>query len=105
MAVTFSAKPMPNTSRSSGKCKLGKPEIRALKFTVPHEEIYYISWIIDASEGIGFLQTDDAKAGYITVFSPASQEEYLMSLIQALRLEGISVKEGWAGQGDGEAIE
>ena len=30
-----------------------KPEIKALKFTVPHEDIYYISWIIDAAEGIG----------------------------------------------------
>ena len=52
-----------------------KPEIKALKFTVPHEDIYYISWIIDAAEGIGFLQTDDAKAGKITVFTPAGQEQ------------------------------
>lgn len=70
-----------------------KPEIKALKFTVPHEDIYYISWIIDAAEGIGFLQTDDAKAGKITVFTPAGQEEYLLSLMDALRAEGIPITE------------
>ncbi len=70
-----------------------KPEIKALKFTVPHEDIYYISWIIDAAEGIGFLQTDDAKAGKITVFTPAGQEQYLLSLMESLRGEGISITE------------
>lgn len=40
-----------------------KPEIAAVRFIVPQKDIYYISWIIDAAEGIGFLQTDDAKAG------------------------------------------
>lgn len=70
-----------------------KPEIRALKFTVPHEDIYYISWIIDAAEGIGFLQTDDAKAGRITVFTPVGQEKYLLVLMDALRKEGIPIKE------------
>ena len=72
-----------------------KPEIHAMKFTVPHEDIYYISWTIDAAEGIGFLQTDDAKAGRITVFVPAGQEEYLLGLMEALREEGIPVKENW----------
>ncbi len=68
-----------------------KPEIKALKFIVPHEDIYYISWIIDAAEGIGFLQTDDAKAGKITVFTPVGQEKYLLSLMESLRAEGIQI--------------
>lgn len=70
-----------------------KPEILALKFIVPSEEIFYISWIIDAAEGIGFLQTDDAKAGRVTVFTPVGQEGYLLCLMDALRKEGIPVKE------------
>ena len=37
-----------------------RPEITAARFIVPQKDIYYISWIIDAAEGIGFLQTDDA---------------------------------------------
>ena len=43
-----------------------KPEIAAVRFIVPQKDIYYISWIIDAAEGIGFLQTDAAKAGKVT---------------------------------------
>ncbi len=82
-----------------------KPEIKALKFTVPHEDIYYISWIIDAAEGIGFLQTDDAKAGKITVFTPAGQEEYLLSLMEALRAEGIPITDDTDDDETGESKE
>ena len=82
-----------------------KPEIRELRFTVPHEDIYYISWIIDAAEGIGFLRTDDAKAGKITVFTPVGQEEYLLSLMDALRAEGIPITEETDENETGEAEE
>ncbi|MDY2984463.1 MAG: DUF4911 domain-containing protein [Synergistes jonesii] len=70
-----------------------KPEIAALRFIVSHKDIYYISWIIDAAEGIGFLQTDDAKAGKITIFSPKEQQRYLFELLAALRAEGLDIKE------------
>ncbi|MGN0882307.1 DUF4911 domain-containing protein [Cloacibacillus porcorum] len=69
-----------------------KPEIAALRFIVPQKDIYYISWIIDAAEGIGFLQTDDAKAGKVTVFSPKEQLPYLMAMMESLRGEGIEIK-------------
>lgn len=69
-----------------------KPEIAAVRFIVPQKDIYYISWIIDAAEGIGFLQTDDAKAGRITVFSPREQLPYIMELMSSLRAEGIEIK-------------
>ncbi len=69
-----------------------KPEIKALKFAVPHEEIHYISWIIDATEGLGILQTDDAKAGKITVFTPSGQEENIFGLMKALIKEGIDIE-------------
>lgn len=82
-----------------------KPEIKALKFTVPHEDIYYISWIIDATEGIGFLQTDDAKAGKITVFTPVGQEKYLLSLMESLRAEGIQITKNTDDEETGEQNE
>lgn len=82
-----------------------KPEIKALKFTVPHEDIYYISWIIDAAEGIGFLQTDDAKAGKVTVFTPVGQEGYLLSLMESLRAEGIPITGNTDGEETGEQNE
>ena len=69
-----------------------RPEITAARFIVPQKDIYYISWIIDAAEGIGFLQTDDAKTGKITVFSPKEQLPYLMEMMESLRSEGIEIK-------------
>ncbi|MBQ9881405.1 MAG: DUF4911 domain-containing protein [Synergistes sp.] len=70
-----------------------RPEIEALHFTVPQKDIYYISWIIDAAEGIGFLQTDDPKSGSITIFSPEEQKKHIYALVSALRAEGIDIAE------------
>ena len=70
-----------------------KPEITALHFIVPPKDIYYISWIVDASEGIGFLQTDDAKSGRITIFSPKEQAHYVFEMMEALRSEGLAITE------------
>lgn len=70
-----------------------KPEIKALHYTVPQKDIYYISWIIDAAEGIGFLQTDDARTGSITIFTTNTQLEYVLSLMDALRHEGLEICE------------
>ena len=70
-----------------------KPDIEALHFTVPQKDIYYISWIIDAAEGIGFLQTDDPRLGRITIFSPEEQKKHVYSLVSALRTEGINITE------------
>lgn len=70
-----------------------KPEICERRLTVPQKDIYYISWIIDAAEGIGFLRTDDAKAGKITIFTPKELMNDLNGLIEALRAEGIAIGE------------
>lgn len=70
-----------------------KQDIEELHFTVPQKDIYYISWIIDAAEGIGFLQTDDPKTGSITIFSPEEQKKHIYSLLAALRAEGIKITE------------
>ncbi len=70
-----------------------KPEIDEHHLIVPQKDIYYISWIIDAAEGIGFLRTDDAKAGKITIFTPKELTCDLNSLIDALRAEGLEITE------------
>lgn len=62
-----------------------------LKLTVPQKDIYYISWNIDACEGLGFLRTDDAKEGAVTVFTPASQLELLLEFVEGHRAEGIDI--------------
>ncbi|MDO4988323.1 MAG: DUF4911 domain-containing protein [Synergistes sp.] len=69
-----------------------KPEITEVHLIVPHKDIYYVSWIIDAAEGIGFLQTDDAKTGRVTVFTPTDQVDYVADMVKGLRDEGLDIK-------------
>lgn len=66
--------------------------ICAVSLTVPQNEIYYISWNLDACEGLGFLQTDDAAAGRVTVFTPAPLICDLYGFIDGLRAEGIPIE-------------
>lgn len=70
-----------------------KPEIVEVRYIVPPKDIYYISWIIDAAEGIGFLQTDDAKHGIVTIFTPKEQLCYVKELMEALKDEGLEIKD------------
>lgn len=69
-----------------------KPEIEEARYIVPPKDIYYISWIIDAAEGIGFLQTDDAKRGIVTIFTPKEQLCYVKELMEAMKNEGLEIK-------------
>ena len=59
--------------------------------TVPPEDIFYISWNLDACDGLGFLQTDDAKSGHVTIFAPASMLDTLKSFIEGHIAEGINI--------------
>lgn len=65
--------------------------LKLLKLTVQPKDIYYISWNIDASEGLGFLKTEDAARGKVTVFTPLSLLDDMMSMIEGLRREGIAI--------------
>lgn len=62
-----------------------------LRLKVPQKDIYYISWNLDACEGLGLLKTDDAAAGRITLFTPACQLETILGFIQGHRAEGIEI--------------
>ena len=37
---------------------------------VPQKDIFYISWTVDAYEGLGFLRTDDARTGAVSLLYP-----------------------------------
>ncbi|MCE5201380.1 MAG: DUF4911 domain-containing protein [Synergistaceae bacterium] len=63
-----------------------------ISLTVPQKDIYYISWNIDACEGLGFLQTDEPSAGKVTVFTPLCLIDDMYSFIDGLRAEGVNVE-------------
>ena len=64
----------------------------AVSLTVPEKDIYYISWDLDASDGLGFLRTDDAKNGKVTIFTPQELIADLHCFISGLCAEGIQIK-------------
>lgn len=63
----------------------------ALSLTVQQKDIYYISWNVDAAEGLGLLQTDDAAAGKITIFTTGSMLEDLLAMVGGLKAEGVAI--------------
>jgi hypothetical protein len=68
-----------------------RPQICEISLRVPQKDIYYISWTIDACEGLGFLKTEDAKKGEVTVFTPAELLGDMMECIDGLKSEGLDI--------------
>lgn len=67
-------------------------KLSAVELAVPQNEIYYISWNIDACEGLGFLETNDAKNGKVTIYTPSSLLECTCSFIEGMKNENIDIK-------------
>lgn len=65
---------------------------REIRLKVPQKDIYYISWNIDACEGLGLLRTDNTKEGAVTVLTPNSQLGLLCEFIDGHRREGIMIE-------------
>lgn len=59
---------------------------------VPKSEIYYLSWTIDAYEGLGFLRTDDASEGLVSLFFPSEAADDVDALLGAFEKEGITIE-------------
>ena len=68
-----------------------RPKICEISLRVPQKDIYYISWTIDACEGIGLLRTDDPKNGEVTVFAPSELLEDILGCIEGLKEEGLEI--------------
>lgn len=68
------------------------PDMVRFRLLLPRESIFFVSWTVDAYEGIGFVRTDDAIAGEVSLFCPVEQEEEAQSLLEALRREGVCLR-------------
>jgi hypothetical protein len=68
-----------------------KPQISEISLKVSQKDIYYISWTIDACEGLGLLKTDDPKKGEVTVFTPSELLGDMLGCIEGLRNEGLEI--------------
>lgn len=65
---------------------------RRFALAMPKEEICYVSWTIDAYEGLGVLSTEDASRGLVSIYCPREMEPWMEKLILAFEDEGISIE-------------
>jgi len=57
----------------------------------PKEEIYYISWIIDAYDGVAFVKNEN-EPGLLSIFCSADYAGDTEKLISAFVSEGIKIE-------------
>jgi hypothetical protein len=58
---------------------------------IPKEEICYVSWTIDAYEGVAFLE-NESEEGLVSVFCAACYAPEAERIIDALESEGIAIE-------------
>ena len=68
------------------------PALLRYSLIVPRRDICYVSWTIDAYEGIGTLRTDDGDSGLVSVLFSMDYREELESLLDALESEGVHLE-------------
>ncbi|MDO4218727.1 MAG: DUF4911 domain-containing protein [Synergistaceae bacterium] len=64
-----------------------------LEYIVPKNEIFYISWILDACDELAMLETIDVKRGHIVIHTTKFLEKYVRGLMRSLQNETIAVTE------------
>lgn len=68
-----------------------KPQMSEISLKVSQKDIYYISWTIDACEGLGLLKTDDPQKGQVTIFTPSELLGDMLGCIEGLCDEGLEI--------------
>ena len=58
---------------------------------VPKEEIFYISWIIDAYDGVAFVK-NEREPGLLSIFCSEDYAGETEKLISAFEAEGIGIE-------------
>jgi hypothetical protein len=58
---------------------------------VPREEIFYISWTIDAYDGVAFLK-NESEEGVVSVFCTSDYAVATGKIIDAFESEGIVIE-------------
>jgi hypothetical protein len=58
---------------------------------VPRESVCYMSWTIDAYDGVAFLK-NESEDGVVSIFCSADYAEETERIIAAFEAEGIAVE-------------
>jgi len=62
---------------------------------IDRENICYLSWTVDAYEGLGFLRTDDASEGRVSLFFTSDYRDEVEKLLDTFVSEGIGIERAW----------
>jgi hypothetical protein len=68
-----------------------RDDMRRYTLRVPREEIFYMSWTIDAYDGVAFLR-NEAESGVVSVICPPGRATETESIIEAFEREGIVIE-------------
>jgi hypothetical protein len=58
----------------------------------PKESVCYMSWTLDAYDGLGFLRTDDPEKGQVSILFPSCRLDEMEDLLGAFESEGIALR-------------
>jgi hypothetical protein len=70
----------------------GDATLLRCEIAAPKESICYMSWTVDAYDGLGFLRTDDPEKGLVSILFPSCRRDDLERLLGAFESEGIALK-------------
>jgi hypothetical protein len=84
----------------------GTAESALLRYelTARRESICYMSWTIDAYEGVGFLRTDDPGSGLVSILFPSDWRDEIERVVDALESEGVVLERRGVSPENGEHI-
>jgi hypothetical protein len=70
------------------------PDAALLRYEIaaPKASICYMSWVLDAYDGIGFLRTDDPGKGLLSILFPSCRRDEVECLLRAFESEGIALR-------------
>jgi hypothetical protein len=67
------------------------PGFARYKLKAPRGEIFYISWTVDAYDGVAFVKNED-EDGVLSIFCPAEFAGETEKIIAAFESEGIAIE-------------
>lgn len=65
--------------------------VAKVHLTMDSRDIYYASWNLDACDGLGFMQTDDAAHGKAAIITPVNLLDEVRSFVGGLQAEGMNI--------------
>jgi hypothetical protein len=81
--------PSKRSERESSPIMETADKLYCFTLSMQPSDICYLSWTLSSYEGLGFLTTDDPKAGIVSVFTPRGNEAIMREVLHAISQQEI----------------